>query len=234
MLELKDLNVYYGGIHALKGINIKVNEGEIVTLVGANGSGKTTTLRTISGLETSKSGNILFKKRDLKKVTASEIVKMGISHVPEGRRVFADMSVYENLEIGAFTRKDKSEIEKDIQNIYSLFPILYDRKDQNASNLSGGEQQMLAIGRALLSRPQLLLLDEPSMGLAPLIVKDIFDIIIDINKKGTTVLLVEQNANMALQCADRAYIIKNGIIELEGKASDLLNHDEVKNAYLGG
>ncbi|OLS03683.1 ABC transporter ATP-binding protein [Tissierella creatinophila] len=234
MLELKDLHVYYGGIHALKGIDIKVNEGEIVTLVGANGSGKTTTLRTISGLETLKSGNILFKGKDLKKVTASEIVKMGISHVPEGRRVFADMSVYENLEIGAFTRKDKSEIEKDIQNIYSLFPILYERKNQSASTLSGGEQQMLAIGRALLSRPELLLLDEPSMGLAPLIVKDIFDIIVDINKKGTTILLVEQNANMALQCANRAYIIKNGKIELEGKASELLNHDEVKNAYLGG
>lgn len=234
MLELKDLHVYYGGIHALKGINIKVNEGEIVTLIGANGSGKTTTLRTISGLETLKSGNILFKEKDLKKVSASEIVKLGISHVPEGRRVFADMSVYENLEIGAFTRKDKSEIGKDIQNIYSLFPILHERKDQSASTLSGGEQQMLAIGRALLSRPQLLLLDEPSMGLAPLIVRGIFDIIKDINKKGTTVLLVEQNANMALQCAHRAYIIKNGKIELEGKASELLNHDEVKNAYLGG
>ena len=234
MIELQDLHVYYGGIHALKGISMKVNKGEIVTLIGANGSGKTTTLRTISGLEKSKSGNILFEGKDLKKFSASEIVKMGVSHVPEGRRVFADMSVYENLEIGAFTRKDKSEIEKDIQNIYSLFPILEERKDQDASNLSGGEQQMLAIGRALLSRPQLLLLDEPSMGLAPLIVKGIFDIIKDINKSGTTVLLVEQNANMALQCAHRAYIIKNGKIELEGKASELLNHDEVKNAYLGG
>lgn len=234
MIELQDLHVYYGGIHALKGISMKVNKGEIVTLIGANGSGKTTTLRTISGLEKSKSGNILFEGKDLKKFSASEIVKMGVSHVPEGRRVFADMSVYENLEIGAFTRKDKSEIEKDIQNIYSLFPILEERKDQDASNLSGGEQQMLAIGRALLSRPQLLLLDEPSMGLAPLIVKGIFDIIKDINKSGTTVLLVEQNANMALQCAHRAYIIKNGKIELEGKASELLNHEEVKNAYLGG
>ncbi len=234
MIELQDLHVYYGGIHALKGISMNVNKGEIVTLIGANGSGKTTTLRTISGLEKSKSGNILFEGKDLKKFPASEIVKMGISHVPEGRRVFADMSVYENIEIGAFTRKDKSEIEKDIQNIYSLFPILYERKNQDASNLSGGEQQMLAIGRALLSRPQLLLLDEPSMGLAPLIVKGIFDIIKDINKSGTTVLLVEQNANMALQCAHRAYIIKNGKIELEGKASDLLDHDEVKKAYLGG
>ena len=234
MIELQDLHVYYGGIHALKGISMKVNKGEIVTLIGANGSGKTTTLRTISGLEKSKSGNILFEGKDLKKFSASEIVKMGVSHVPEGRRVFADMSVYENLEIGAFTRKDKSEIEKDIQNIYSLFPILHERKNQDASNLSGGEQQMLAIGRALLSRPQLLLLDEPSMGLAPLIVKGIFDIIKDINKSGTTVLLVEQNANMALQCAHRAYIIKNGKIELEGKASDLLDHDEVKKAYLGG
>ncbi len=234
MIQLEDLHVYYGGIHALKGIDLKVNKGEIVTLIGANGAGKTTTLRTISGLETSKSGRIFFKGKDLRRIQASEIVKMGVSHVPEGRRVFVDMSVYENLEIGAFTRQDKAEIKKDIENVYSLFPILFDRKEQNASNLSGGEQQMLAIGRALLSRPELLLLDEPSMGLAPLIVKGIFDIIKDINKKGTTVLLVEQNANMALQCADRAYIIKNGKIELEGQASELLDHDEVKNAYLGG
>lgn len=234
MLELQNLHVYYGGIHALKGINLRVNEGEIVTLVGANGSGKTTTLRTISGLETSQNGNILYQGEDLIKYPASEIVKLGLSHVPEGRRVFAGMSVYENLEMGAFARKDKSQIEKDIKEIYSLFPILYERKDQNASNLSGGEQQMLAIGRALLSRPKLLLLDEPSMGLAPIIVREIFSIIEDINKKGTTVLLVEQNANMALQSAHRAYIIKNGKIELEGCASELLNHDEVKKAYLGG
>ncbi len=234
MLELKDLNVYYGGIHAIKDINLKVKEGEIVTLIGSNGSGKTTTLRTISGLERAKSGNIIFKGEDIAKEKASEIVKLGISHVPEGRRVFADMTVLENLEVGAFTRKDKMQIQKEIKEIYDLFPILYDRRNQNASNLSGGEQQMLAIGRALLSKPELLLLDEPSMGLAPLIVKDIFSIIKDVNKQGTTVLLVEQNANMALQCADRAYIIKNGNISLQGSALDLLDNEEVKKAYLGG
>ncbi len=234
MLELKDLNVYYGGIHAIKDINLKVKEGEIVTLIGSNGSGKTTTLRTISGLERAKSGNIIFKGEDIAKEKASEIVKLEISHVPEGRRVFADMTVLENLEVGAFTRKDKMQIQKEIKEIYDLFPILYDRRNQNASNLSGGEQQMLAIGRALLSKPELLLLDEPSMGLAPLIVKDIFSIIKDVNKQGTTVLLVEQNANMALQCADRAYIIKNGNISLQGSALDLLDNEEVKKAYLGG
>lgn len=234
MLELKGLNVYYGGIHAIKDISLNVNHGEIVTLIGSNGSGKTTTLRTISGLEKAKTGKILFKGEDIGKYQASEIVKLGISHVPEGRRVFGTMSVLENLEIGAFTRKDRANIDKDIKDIYSLFPILYDRRYQNAVNLSGGEQQMLAIGRALLSKPELLLLDEPSMGLAPIIVKEIFSIIKDVNEKGTTILLVEQNANMALQCADRAYIIKNGRIELEGEALKLLDNESVKNAYLGG
>lgn len=234
MLELQNLNVYYGAIHALRNINLKINQGEIVTLIGANGAGKTTTLRTISGIEKAKSGKILYNGQELNPRSASDIVKLGISHVPEGRRVFSTMSISENLEMGAFTRDDKSQIKKDLDNVFSLFPVLLERKNQLAGTLSGGEQQMLAIGRALLSRPRLLLLDEPSMGLAPLIVKDIFSIIKDINKRGTTVLLVEQNANMALQCANRAYIIKNGQIDIEGDAQALLNDEQVKNAYLGG
>ena len=234
MLEIDNLNVYYGAIHALKDVSLKINKGEIVTLIGANGAGKTTTLRTISGLEKAKSGNILYKGTDLNKQSASNIVKSGISHSPEGRRIFSTMSVFENLEMGAFTRKDKQEIKKDLDNVFSLFPVLMDRRTQLAGTLSGGEQQMLAIGRALLSRPELLLLDEPSMGLAPLIVRDIFSIIKDINEKGTTILLVEQNANMALQCAHRAYIIQNGKIDFEGNSIDLLNNDKVKAAYLGG
>ena len=234
MLELKDLNVFYGGIHALKDVSLKINEGEIVTLIGSNGSGKTTTLRTISGLEKAKSGQIIFEEEDITAKPASEIVKLGISHVPEGRRVFSTMSVYENLEMGAYIRSDKAEIRKDMEKIFNWFPILYERRNQNAINLSGGEQQMLAIGRALLSRPKVLLLDEPSMGLAPIIVNEIFEIIKDINKDGMTILLVEQNAKMALQCADRAYIIKNGSIELEGTSEELLNNDLVRKAYLGG
>lgn len=234
MLELQNLNVYYGAIHALRNVNLKINQGEIVTLIGANGAGKTTTLRTISGIEKAKAGKILYNGQELNSRSASDIVKLGISHVPEGRRVFSTMSVFENLEMGAFTRNDKPQIKKDLANVFSLFPRLLERKDQFAGTLSGGEQQMLAIGRALLSRPKLLLLDEPSMGLAPLIVKEIFSIIKDINKKGTTILLVEQNANMALQCANRAYIIKNGEIDLEGDAQALLNDENVKNAYLGG
>ena len=234
MLELKDLNVFYGGIHALKDVSLKINEGEIVTLIGSNGSGKTTTLRTISGLEKAKSGQIIFEGEDITAKPASEIVKLGISHVPEGRRVFSTMSVYENLEMGAYIRSDKAEIRKDMEKIFNWFPILYERRNQNAINLSGGEQQMLAIGRALLSRPKVLLLDEPSMGLAPIIVNEIFEIIKDINKDGMTILLVEQNAKMALQCADRAYIIKNGSIELEGTSEELLNNDLVRKAYLGG
>jgi branched-chain amino acid transport system ATP-binding protein len=234
MLELQNLNVYYGAIHALRNINLKINQGEIVTLIGANGAGKTTTLRTISGIEKAKSGKVLYNGQVLNPRSASDIVKLGISHVPEGRRVFSTMSVFENLEMGAFTRNDKSQIKEDLANVFSLFPRLLERKDQFAGTLSGGEQQMLAIGRALLSRPKLLLLDEPSMGLAPIIVKEIFSIIKDINKKGTTILLVEQNANMALQCANRAYIIKNGEIDIEGDAQALLNDENVKNAYLGG
>lgn len=234
MLEINNLNVYYGAIHALKDVSLKINKGEIVTLIGANGAGKTTTLRTISGLEKAKSGKLLYRGQDLSKQSASNTVKLGISHSPEGRRIFSTMSVFENLEMGAFTRKDKNEIKKDLDNVFSLFPVLKDRKTQMAGTLSGGEQQMLAIGRALLSRPDLLLLDEPSMGLAPLIVRDIFSIIKDINQKGTTILLVEQNANMALQCAHRAYIIQNGKIDFEGDSIDLLNNDKVRAAYLGG
>lgn len=234
MLELRNLNVFYGAIHALRDVSLKINEGEIVTLIGANGAGKTTTLRTISGIEKAKSGKLLYNGKELNSVSASEIVKLGICHVPEGRRVFSTMSVFENLEMGAYTRKDKAQIKKDMEHVFSLFPRLMERKNQMAGTLSGGEQQMLAIGRALLSKPKLLLLDEPSMGLAPLVVKEIFSIIKNINKDGTTILLVEQNANMALQCADRAYIIKNGEIDMEGNAQALLNDESVKNAYLGG
>ncbi|MGB7605599.1 MAG: ABC transporter ATP-binding protein [Lutisporaceae bacterium] len=233
MLELQNLNVFYGAIHALRNINLKINQGEIVTLIGANGAGKTTTLRTISGLEKAKSGKILYNGKVLNISSASDIVKLGISHVPEGRRVFSTMSIFENLEMGAFTRNDKSQVKKDLEQVFSLFPRLLERKNQLAGTLSGGEQQMLAIGRALLSRPKLLLLDEPSMGLAPIIVKEIFSILKDINKNGTTILLVEQNANMALQCANRAYIIKNGEIDLEGNSQALLDNENVKNAYLG-
>ena len=233
MLELQNLNVYYDAIHALKDVNLKINEGEIVTLIGANGAGKTTTLRTISGIEKASSGQILYNGEPINSCSASNIVKLGISHSPEGRRIFSTMSVYENLEMGAFTRNDKSQIRKDLDYVFSLFPVLLERKNQHAGTLSGGEQQMLAMARALLSRPKLLLLDEPSMGLAPLIVKEIFSIIKDINQQGTTILLVEQNANMALQCADRAYIIKNGQIVNEGNAKDLLNDEKVKKAYLG-
>lgn len=234
MLELQNLNVYYGAIHALKDVNIKINEGEIVTLIGANGAGKTTTLRAISGIEKPRSGKILYNGKEINSTSAPNIVKSGISHSPEGRRIFSTMSVYENLEMGAFTRNDKDQIKKDMDYVFDLFPRLLERKNQYAGTLSGGEQQMLAMGRALLSRPKLLLLDEPSLGLAPLIVKEIFSIIKDINKKGTTILLVEQNANMALQCADRAYILQNGRIDAEGRAADFLNDDKVKTAYLGG
>jgi len=232
MLKIKDVNVYYGAIHALKNISFEVKKGEVVTLIGANGAGKSTTLRTISGLLKPTNGNILFEGKDISTMKAPEIVKLGLSHVPEGRRIFSQMDVMENLEMGAYTRKDRSEMKNDIKRIFDLFPILEERQDQIAGTLSGGEQQMLAIGRGLMSRPKLILLDEPSMGLAPLIVKDIFSIIKEINKDGTTVLLVEQNANMALKAADRAYIIRNGEIEVEGNAKDLLKDEKVKKAYL--
>lgn len=234
MLELSNVNVYYGGIHALKNISINIEEGEIVTLIGANGAGKSTTLKAISGMEKPKNGEIKFNGEKINSLNATDIVKLGISHVPEGRRVFSKMSVMENLEMGAYTRNDKGEIKKDFEKIFSLFPRLLERKEQMAGTLSGGEQQMLAIGRALMSRPKLILLDEPSMGLAPIVVKEIFAIIRNINETGTTVLLVEQNANMALNAADRAYIIRNGEIEMEGNAKKMVADERVKKAYLEG
>ncbi len=234
MLEIKNLNVHYGVIHALKGISLTVNEGEIVTLIGANGAGKTTTLRTISGLIKPSSGQVLLDGKDITNAPASDKVELGISQVPEGRRIFPEMTVFENLELGAFLRKDKAEIKKDIEQVYELFPILKDRKKQTAGTLSGGEQQMLAMGRALMSRPRILLLDEPSMGLAPLLVREIFNIITDINKSGTTILLVEQNASMALSIADRAYVLENGSIVMSGSGKELAKSSEIQKAYLGG
>lgn len=234
MLELNYVNVFYGAIHALKNVSLKVEEGEVVTLIGANGAGKSTTLKAISGIQKLRSGEIKLNGKEINSLSAPDIVKLGISHVPEGRRIFSKMSVMENLEMGAYIRTDKSEIKKDFEKVFSLFPRLEERKEQMAGTLSGGEQQMLAIGRALMSRPKLLLLDEPSMGLAPIIVKEIFSIIKDINNTGTTVLLVEQNAYMALNAADRAYIIRNGEIEMQGNAKELLQDEKVKKAYLGG
>lgn len=233
MLKIDNIDVYYGAIHALKGISLEVNEGEIVTLIGANGAGKSTTLRTISGLLKPKTGSITFLGQNIAGVRAHEIVKKGISQVPEGRRVFAEMTVMENLDLGAFVRKDKAGIQQDLKHVFELFPRLEERKNQSAGTLSGGEQQMLAMGRALMSRPKLLLLDEPSMGLAPLLIKEIFNIIVDINKSGTTVLLVEQNANMALSIANRAYVLETGRITLSGKAQDLAASEDVRKAYLG-
>ena len=234
MLKIDDINVYYGAIHALKGISLEVDEGEIVTLIGANGAGKSTTLRTISGLLKPKTGAIDFQGQDIAGVPAHEIVKRGISQVPEGRRIFAEMTVMGNLDLGAFTRKDKDGIAADLRHGFERFPRLEERRDQVAGTLSGGEQQMLAMGRALMSRPKLLLLDEPSMGLAPLLIREIFNIIVDINKSGTTVLLVEQNANMALSIASRAYVLETGRITLSGPAAELAASEEVKKAYLGG
>ena len=234
MLKIDNIDVYYGAIHALKGISLEVNEGEIVTLIGANGAGKSTTLRTISGLLKPKTGSITFLGQSIAGVRAHEIVKKGISQVPEGRRVFAEMTVMESLDLGAFVRKDKAGIQQDLKHVFELFPRLEERKNQSAGTLSGGEQQMLAMGRALMSRPKLLLLDEPSMGLAPLLIKEIFNIIVDINKSGTTVLLVEQNANMALSIANRAYVLETGRITLSGKAQDLAASEDVRKAYLGG
>lgn len=234
MLELSKVDIYYGAIHALKNISIKIEEGEIVTLIGSNGAGKSTTLKAISGMERPRNGEIKLNGEKINSLNAPDIVRLGISHVPEGRRIFSKMSVMENLEMGAYIRNDKEEIKKDFDKIFSLFPRLLERKEQMAGTLSGGEQQMLSIGRALMSRPKLLLLDEPSMGLAPIIVSEIFSIIKNINKSGTTVLLVEQNANMALNTADRAYIIRNGEIEIGGNAKKLVADDRVKKAYLEG
>lgn len=234
MLKIKDLSVHYGVIQALKGINIEVNEGEIVSLIGANGAGKTTLLHTISGLIKKTAGDIEFLEKSLNKKNAKDIVLAGITQVPEGRRIFPDMSVWENLMMGAYLRKDKAEIEKDIQMVFTRFPRLLERKKQLAGTLSGGEQQMLAMGRALMARPKLLLLDEPSMGLSPLLVKEIFSIIKEINEQGTTVLLVEQNAKMALSIANRAYVLETGNIVLTGTGNELVNSEEIKKAYLGG
>jgi branched-chain amino acid transport system ATP-binding protein len=234
MLEIKNINVHFGVIHALKGVSLTVNEGEIVTLIGANGAGKTTTLRTVSGLKKPTDGQILLEGKDIISSSPQDRVLMGISQAPEGRRVFSAMTVLENLELGAYLRRDKKEIAKDLEKVYNHFPILADRKKQLAGTLSGGEQQMLAIGRAMMSRQRILLLDEPSMGLAPLFVQEIFNIIRDINKAGTTILLVEQNASMALQIANRAYVMETGSIVLSGTGSELMQSDDIKKAYLGG
>ena len=234
MLEIKDINVYYGAIHALKGVSLSVEQGEIVTLIGSNGAGKSTTLRTVSGLLSPKTGDILFEGESIAGRPAEAIVKAGISQVPEGRRIFANMTVMENLELGAYTRSDNDGIAADMDMVFKRFPRLEERKDQNAGTLSGGEQQMLAMGRALMSRPKLLLLDEPSMGLAPLLIREIFSIIADINRTGATVLLVEQNANMALSIAHRAYVLETGRITLSGDAKTLAASEEVRKAYLGG
>ena len=234
MLEVKDLNVHYGVIHALKGISMEVREGEIVALIGANGAGKTTLLHAISGIQKKSGGDILFEGESLNKAGARKIVSLGITQVPEGRRIISGMSVYENLMMGAFLRRDKEGIKADLKNIYSRFPILEKRSTQDASTLSGGEQQMLAMGRALMARPKILLLDEPSMGLAPILVKEIFHIIREINEQGTTILLVEQNARMALSVADRAYVMETGNIVLSGTGEELAQSPEIQKAYLGG
>ena len=230
MLEVKDLNVYYGVIQALKGISFEVEEGDVIALIGANGAGKTTTLHTITGLIPAKSGSIVFEGKNITKLPGYKLVPMGIAHVPEGRRVFAQLSVLQNLKMGAYTRRDKQEIEDTIRKIYQRFPRLEERKNQLAGTLSGGEQQMLAVGRALMSRP--LVMDEPSMGLSPIYVNEIFDIIKEINADGTTVLLVEQNAKKALSIANKAYVLETGQIVLKGDAAELMNNDQVKKAYL--
>lgn len=233
MLEVKDLHVYYGVIQALKGVSFEVNQGEVIALIGANGAGKTTTLHTLTGLIPAKQGSIIFEGKDITKVPAHKIVQMGIAHVPEGRRVFADLSVYENLIMGAYTRKDKAEIAQSLSEVYRRFPRLEERKNQRAGTLSGGEQQMLAMGRALMSKPRIIVMDEPSMGLSPIFVNEIFDIIQKVSESGTTVLLVEQNAKKALTIADRAYVLETGRITLSGKAEDLLHDESVQKAYLG-
>jgi branched-chain amino acid transport system ATP-binding protein len=234
MLKVENINVYYGAIHALKGISVEVNAGEIVTLIGANGAGKSTILRTISGLLRAKTGDISFEGQSIANMAAEEIVRKGISQVPEGRRIFANMTVSENLEMGAYIRSDKSGIRKDIDKVFERFPRLGERRTQIAGTLSGGEQQMLAIGRGLMSQPKLMLLDEPSMGLAPLLVKEIFSIIQEINAGGTTILLVEQNAHMALSIAHKAYVLETGRITLSGTAKELAESEAVRKAYLGG
>ena len=234
MLDVRDIHVHYGAIHALKGVTLNVKKGEIVTLIGSNGAGKSTLLKTISGLLRPTNGDILFYNSSIVRKDSKTIVKNGITQVPEGRHIFAGMSVYENLMMGAYLLKDKDGIAQDLEDIYRRFPILKERLHQDASTLSGGEQQMLAMGRALMARPKLLLLDEPSMGLAPILVQQIFDIIKDINATGTTILLIEQNARMALSIADRGYVMETGKIVLSGTGKELSQSDEVKKAYLGG
>ena len=233
MLEINDLEEYYGMIQAIKGVSFDVNEGEVIALIGANGAGKTTILHTITGLINAQKGSVWFEGKDITKVPAHKIVSMGMAHVPEGRRVFANLTVLQNLKMGAYTRKDKTEIEQTLDSIYKRFPRLMERQNQLAGTLSGGEQQMLAMGRALMSHPKIILMDEPSMGLSPIFVNEIFDIIKSVSASGTTVLLVEQNAKKALSIADRAYVLETGKIVLSGKASDLLNNDSIKKAYLG-
>lgn len=234
MLEVKDLHVHYGVIEALKGIDLEVNEGEIVSLIGANGAGKTTMLQSISGIKKKTSGDIVFMGGSIFKKNPKAIVMQGLTQVPEGRRIFTGLSVYENLLMGAFLRKDKKGIQEDLEKVYKQFPILKERVDQDASTLSGGEQQMLAMGRALMAKPKLLLLDEPSMGLAPILVKEIFSIIQEINQQGTTVLLVEQNAKMALSIAHRAYVLETGKVVLSGTGEELAASPDIQKAYLGG
>ena len=233
MLEIKDIEVYYGVIQALKGISFEVNQGEVIALIGANGAGKTTTLQTITGLLQAKKGSISFEGKDITRTPAHNIVKLGIAHVPEGRRVFSNLTVYQNLRMGAYTRADKNEIEESLNLVYERFPRLQERKNQMAGTLSGGEQQMLAVGRALMSRPKLIMMDEPSLGLAPIIVRGIFDIIREINARGTTILLIEQNANMALQTANTGYVLETGRITLTGTGEELLKNEAVQAAYLG-
>lgn len=233
MLEVKDLEVNYGMIKAIKGVSFEVNQGEVISLIGANGAGKTTILHAVSGLLNKTGGSVMFKDKDITKVAAHDIVKMGMAHVPEGRRVFAQLSVYENLKLGAYTRSDKKEIADTLEMVYERFPRLKERKNQLAGTLSGGEQQMLAMGRALMSHPDLILMDEPSMGLSPIFVEEIFSIIRDISASGTTVLLVEQNAKKALAIANRAYVLETGNIILSGDADKLMNDESVKKAYLG-
>ncbi len=233
LLEVNNVEVYYGMIRALKGVSLKINRGEIVALIGANGAGKTTMLHTITGLIPAKSGSIIYNGVDLTKTKPHKIVAMGMAHVPEGRRVFQQLSVYDNLKLGAYTKKNKNEVEEALRKVYERFPRLEERKKQLAGTLSGGEQQMLAMGRALMSNPDILLMDEPSMGLSPLFVKEIFDIIEKLHESGTTILLVEQNAKMALSVADRAYVLETGNISIEGSAKEMLEDDRIKKAYLG-
>ncbi len=232
-LLLEDVHTYYGSIHALKGVALEVHEGEVVTLIGANGAGKSTTLRSINGLNTAREGRIVFQGKDITRRPPHEIVKMGISQSPEGRRLFPHMSVLENLEMGAFQRSDRSQIKEDLDRVYSLFPRLAERKNQRAGTLSGGEQQMVAMGRALMARPKLLMLDEPSMGLAPIFVEKIFEIVREINEQGTTILLVEQNALMALDAADRGYVLETGRVVLADEAKTLRENEQVQKTYLG-